>query len=340
MSHGAHPIWSQVLGALERHGKMAMVTLAATRGSSPREAGARMVVFPDGTFSGTIGGGALEWKALAMAQAALENATGSTAEVRGFALGPQLGQCCGGNVELILEVLDESQRESVSMLAARERQGPFTTRGRVVAGAAIVREIVLPGIDAQGDMLPGAASYAHGMLTEGFGDDRRPLMLFGAGHVGRALVLALAPLPFRVTWLDPRPDAFPAAVPANVSLAAPVDVMRTLGEASSDAFVLVMTHSHQLDLAIVTDALRQNRFPYVGLIGSRSKRVRFERRMAAAGILQASIAQLVCPIGIDGIDSKAPAVIAAATAAEMLVRDEALRAARWPHTDEADRRRA
>ncbi len=340
MSAGSHPVWSQVLGAIERYGKMAMVTIAATRGSSPREAGARMLIFPGGTFTGTIGGGALEWQALAMAQAALDKCVGSTAEVRGFALGPELGQCCGGNVELILEVLDGSRRESVSALAAREQRGSFTTRGRLVAGKPIDREIVDASSRSVEELPPGAASYGHGMLTEGFGDDRRPLLLFGAGHVGRALVLAIAPLPFRVTWLDPRPEAFPAVAPVNVAMTAPADILSVLNEASPETFLLVMTHSHQLDLAIVTTALKQHRFPYVGLIGSKSKRARFERRMAAAGILQASIAQLVCPIGIDGIDSKAPAVIAAATVAEMLVKDEALRAAKRPQTDEADRRRA
>jgi xanthine dehydrogenase accessory factor len=88
-----------------------------------------------------------------------------------------------------------------------------------------------------------------------------------------------------------------------------------------------MSHSHQLDLALVDAALADERFPYVGLIGSASKRARFEKRLREAGIAQARIADLVCPIGVGGIKSKLPAVIAAATAAELLIRDEALRAA-------------
>src|SRR5690606_10240258 len=141
-------------------------------------------------------------------------------EARGFSLGPELGQCCGGNVELIVEVLDTSARDQISAFAAREASGALTTRGPLSADGVmrVVADDALP---------PGAASYAAGILTEGFGDDRRPLILFGAGHVGRALVLALAPLPFRITWVDPRPDAFPRAAPANAHMiqsADPVEV--------------------------------------------------------------------------------------------------------------------
>ena len=317
-------MWTSVLDALDRHGRAAMVTLAAIRGSSPREAGARMVVRPDGTFTGTIGGGTLEWKAIALAQATLANPSAPKAETRGFALGPELGQCCGGNVELIVEVIDERAREQAADFAAREKAGSFTTHGRLSAERGVERVI------GENAMPVGAAAWSGGVLTEGFGDDRRPILLFGAGHVGRALVLALAPLPFRVTWLDPRPDAFPAYVPANVevrTLGSPAD---TLAAAPADAFLLIMTHSHPLDLAVVGAALGRGGFPYVGLIGSKTKRARFASQLAAAGIPRERIAEIICPIGVEGIHSKAPAVIAAATVAEMLARDEALRAAAHP----------
>lgn len=316
-------IWSHIRDALDRHGRVAMVTIAATRGSSPREAGARLVVNPDGTFTGTVGGGTLEWKAIAVAQAALANPAASRAELRGFALGPELGQCCGGNVELIVELIEAGRWDEVARLAEREAAGPFSTHARLSPEAGVVREIV----DAA--MPPRAAQYAAGVLTEGFGDDRRPVILFGAGHVGRALVLSLAPLPFAVAWVDPRPDAFPKYVPANVAThgAEPGDV---LAGAAHGSFVLVMTHSHQLDLAVVAAALADDRFPYVGLIGSKTKRARFEGRLAEGGVPTARIADLVCPIGAGGVRSKAPAAIAAATAVDLLVRDEALRATSVP----------
>lgn len=318
--------WSRILEGLDRHGRVAMVTIAATRGSSPREAGARLIVHPDGTFAGTVGGGTLEWKAIAMAQAALANPRAAKAETRGFALGPELGQCCGGNVELVLEVVEHARRDEIAVLAEREAAGgAITTRGRLVSDRGVIREIV----DDEA-LPPGAAAYASGVLIEGFGDERRPLYLLGAGHVGRALVLALAPLPFRVTWIDPRPDAFPAYVPANVVTLSADDPAAILTAAPDGAFVLAMTHSHPLDLAVVAAALADGRFPYVGVIGSATKRARFVRQLRDGGIPQSRIAGLVCPIGAGPVRSKLPAVIAATTVVELLERDEALHAAALP----------
>ncbi len=317
------PVWSRLRDAIDRHHRAAMVTVAVVRGSSPREPGARMIVNPDGSFTGTIGGGALEWQAFGLAQGMLGRDDGPRAECRPFALGPELGQCCGGRVELVLEVFGPEARDMVAGFAAREAAGPFATTGRISPG----------GVDRQVSpepFAPGHAELAGGVLREGFGDARRPLILFGAGHVGRALALALAPLPFAVTWVDPRPDAFPAHLPPNVSPRHLADPATVLADAPDGAFVVVMTHSHALDLDIVAVALRADRFPHVGLIGSDTKRARFEKRLAEMGLPAERIARLVCPIGIPGIDSKAPAVIAAATAAELLVHDEALRAAGRP----------
>jgi xanthine dehydrogenase accessory factor len=148
-------------------------------------------------------------------------------------------------------------------------------------------------------------------------DERTPLALFGAGHVGRALVLALAPLPFRIRWIDARADAFPSLAPANVEMRAPIDPVAEVDGLDDGAFVLVMTHSHPLDLAIVSRALPRP-FPFVGLIGSATKRARFESRMKDAGLAEAARARLVCPVGVEGIDGKEPAVIAASMAAALL----------------------
>ncbi len=313
------PLWAQIRDALARHGQVAMVTVVATRGSAPREAGARLVVLPDATFSGTIGGGTLEWQAIALAQSLLSRPAADRATIRTFALGPQLGQCCGGQVELILELIGTAESAMVTELAEREGGGAFTTRARVSASGGVRREVI-GGMQISGD----SAAWENDLLVERFGESKRPLLLFGAGHVGRALVLALAPLPFAITWIDPRPGAFPSYQPANVSAVRPADPVEVLRDAADGSFVLVMTHSHQLDLAIVAAALADERFGYVGLIGSATKRARFEKRLAEAGIAARRISEMVCPIGIEGIGSKAPAAIAAATVAQLLVRDEAV----------------
>jgi xanthine dehydrogenase accessory factor len=163
-----------------------------------------------------------------------------------------------------------------------------------------------------------------GEWIERYGRDLTPLWLFGAGHVGRALVLALAPLPFRVSWHDSRHDAFPPHIPANATPIHPRDPDAAIASAPGGAFVLVMTHEHPLDLALTAAALARPDMPFVGLIGSGSKRARFEKRFREIGIPDERIAGLVCPIGVAGITDKDPAVIAAATAAQLLQKREAL----------------
>lgn len=150
------------------------------------------------------------------------------------------------------------------------------------------------------------------------------LALFGAGHVGRALVSILGTLPCRVRWIDPRPDAFPDHVPPNVTVEVSPAPERDVAGLPDGAWLLVMTHNHALDLGIVARALQENRFAYIGLIGSATKRARFEKRFRDLGIAEERIAGLVCPIGIKGIEGKQPGEIAIATAADILRRREAL----------------
>lgn len=321
-------VWQRLLDAIDRHGRAAMATLVAIRGSAPREAGARIIVMPDGSFTGTIGGGTLEWRAIAEAQRAMAQAAAPGLALSSIALGPELGQCCGGRVELALEVFGMERRQEVKALAEAEARGPFRTRAQIFEGKPLVRAI------APGSSVPiGSATLHGGAIEEGFGEDPRALFLFGAGHVGRALVLALAPLPFAITWIDPRPDAFPALVPANCRCVRQEDAPGALGAAPDGAFVLVMTHSHALDLAIVHKALAACRFGYVGLIGSASKRARFLRLLGEAGVEGDVSAALHSPIGLPGIRSKLPAVIAASVASDLLIRDEAVRRAALAEAD-------
>ena len=473
-------IWPVVAEMVGSHGSCALVTVAAVRGSAPREPGARMVIAPDGGFRGTIGGGELEWRAIGAARDALSRNTPAATLTR-FTLGPDLGQCCGGSVQLLTEVFDRDRLDEIQALAAREAAGPFVTRGRIgprsverivdeevareapgpartgsfapaertaggnvareasgpartgcsiaaehtaggnvareasgsagtgssiaaerTAGGNVAREAPgpartgsfapaehtagdgvayeAPGSAGTGSSAPaehtagngvayeasgsaGIGSFApaehtagdgvayeapgsartgrsiiaertaeggvahgdlpvehgglpvelegDGVIVERFHDPRRPLWLFGAGHVGRALMLALAPLPFDVTWIDEREGTFPAATPANVRPVRSADAAGELTGAPDGAFVVVMTHSHALDLAIVHAALAAGRFGYVGLIGSAGKRARFVRRLREAGVAEARVATLVCPIGMPAIRSKHPAAIAA-----------------------------
>ncbi|MDE2384034.1 MAG: xanthine dehydrogenase accessory protein XdhC [Alphaproteobacteria bacterium] len=261
-------LWARAFQALETQGACVMVEVISAQGSTPREVGAQMLVTPRG-FAGTIGGGTLEWQAMAEAQALLGKPRTRREITR--LLGPDLGQCCGGRVTLSLECFTRVDISDLQLRAGQERD---------------------------------VATHLH---------------LWGAGHVGRALVLALAPLPFTVTWWDVRDNAFPGAVPENVTcrLGAPADM-------HAPGLVLAMTHSHALDFEIVDLALRNPRFRHVGLIGSETKRARFWSRLVAAGHGPEALARLTCPIGSKQIVSKHPAVIAATVAVQVLEWQQAL----------------
>ena len=313
-------VWPRVARLLDAHGACALVTVAEVRGSAPREAGARMVVGPgEAGFSGTIGGGELEWRVLGAARRALD-ADERSATLDRYSLGPELAQCCGGSVDVLCEVFDARQLDAVRALAEREKAGPFLTRARL-GGRAVDRRRAPDTSESDRTVEIVRRQAGEDIeLVERFGARPPEVWLFGAGHVGRALILALAPLPFAVTWIDERRGQFPSVLPGRVRTIESRNAAAELAAAPSNAAVVVMTHSHPLDLEIVHAALAAERFAYVGLIGSASKRARFLQRLRNAGLRDDLADTLVCPIGNPRIRSKAPAAIAAGVAAQLLER--------------------
>lgn len=298
-----------------------LVTVAAVKGSVPREPGARMLVRAQ-DFDDTIGGGHLEHRALDIARAMLR--LGEARRFERFALGPSLGQCCGGVAWLAFE---RAEREQLDIL--RSRRNLDTWRLVALDGAS---EWTL--LDETGQRLAGAAAtpgftpVLDTRVVEGEGGrrwlldavlaPRDHLMLFGAGHVGAAIVRALAPLPCRVTWVDERDDLFPDRVPANVTIEATDTPEALVERAAPGTSFLVMTHSHALDLHLCHAILSRQSTDWFGLIGSHTKRSQFEARLQERGVDAARINDMVCPIGLPGIEGKAPAVIAASVAAQLL----------------------
>jgi xanthine dehydrogenase accessory protein XdhC len=150
-------------------------------------------------------------------------------------------------------------------------------------------------------------------------DEKLPLvLLFGAGHVGKALASALAPLPLRVRWIDGRAGEFPDPPIPGPEVVISERALAAVDAAPAGAAYLVLTHSHALDSMVCAAVLQRGDFAYLGLIGSRTKRARFERGFRDLGIPEDRIARLVCPIGGNRIKDKRPAVIAAMTAAELI----------------------
>lgn len=327
---------SAALSCLARGKACTLVTVAATQGSAPREAGTKMLVHIDG-IAGSIGGGHLEFKAVAEARSLLQIAAVPRAELIDFALGPSLGQCCGGRVTLLFETLTAG---ALPWLAAwHESPGRHVLLTRLAPLAKIVIDRGEPAFDTGID-LPAALArlgqsaapavlFAHGgdapcYLLERMIDSRQDLYLFGAGHVAQALARILALLPYRVRWIDGRADMFPEALPPNVTIDCSAAPRYEVKEAPPGCFYLVMTHSHATDLEICDRILARGDFAYLGLIGSDTKRASFLRRLRGRGHHEATLDRLTCPIGLPQVTGKEPASIAVAVAGELLARTEAI----------------
>jgi xanthine dehydrogenase accessory factor len=269
--------------AVDTHGRVARVVIAAHDGSSPREVGAAMLVW-DGGQSGTIGGGALEWEALGLARGLLAQGGQS---LRRVPLGPALGQCCGGAVTVLSEVFDADRL-------------PLAQDGiiaRSVTGAAMPLAVQRLLARARGQGVAPPSQLLQGWFVEPVSVPQRALWIWGAGHVGRALVGVLAPLPgLAITWVDVGPERFPETVPAGVTVVPARDAAALVAHAPSGAEHLVLTYSHALDLDLCHRLLGHG-FGRLGLIGSATKWARFRARLAALGHAPTEIGRIDCPIG-------------------------------------------
>jgi xanthine dehydrogenase accessory factor len=321
------------------------VVVASVRGSAPREPGACMLVGSRATL-GSIGGGRLELTAIETARTLLAGA--GIWQTLHIPLGPTVGQCCGGVVELWLERLEVSdQRQLVVMHAGRQRPDVELILATVAGADGTLRRVSLTQSDSEqglGDAVIDrwvlseaealrasecgvrlAADGARTLLLERAQSAHTDLYLFGAGHVGKAIVPRLAGLPFQVTWVDSRDGIFPDLLPTNVRAVRSQDPVEEARRANSGSAYLVMTHSHALDFELCRTILARGDSCFAGLIGSHTKAARFAHRMAREGMPAERIGRLVCPIGIAGIDSKLPEAIAIGVAAQLL----RLREADW-----------
>ena len=306
--------WSNLEGFIGQEGRAALVTVLEVKGSAPRDAGTRMIIAPSGNFYGTIGGGRLEWETIKQARKLMAKKE-NLCHQHIFPLGPQLGQCCGGSVRVLFESFTKERLPEIKSFSDAEAQGDFKTQA-TLNDDRVEREPV-SNHSARGPFWDGKKTF-HETFDTGLTD----LRLYGAGHTGKALMLALAPLPFSVTWYDERADAFPPNVPGNFNCVAVDDLAASLQQAPDGAFVLALTHSHTSDLEIMRAALAENRFDYVGVIGSKTKAASFRSRLEKSGLDDNQISKMVCPIGYDGITSKEPASVAISIVAELLMQRE------------------
>ena len=246
--------WISALADLQQQGEACvLVTIIEERGSTPRNAGSKMVVTAERIFE-TIGGGHLEYKAMEMAREMLASRSQDTRLER-FSLGASLGQCCGGATVLLFEPMGQPQAQ---------------------------------------------------------------IAVFGAGHVGRALVPLLASLPCKVRWIDSRENEFPEHIPAGVEKIVNDEVVDEVENMPPGSYYIVMTHNHQLDLELTAAILKRGDFAYYGLIGSKTKRVKFEHRLRERGFTDTLMARMRCPMGLAEVKGKLPVEIAVSIAGEVI----------------------
>lgn len=252
--------WISALADLQQQGEACvLVTIIEERGSTPRNAGSKMVVTAERIFE-TIGGGHLEYKAMELAREMLTSRSQDTRLER-FSLGASLGQCCGGATVLLFEPMGQPQAQ---------------------------------------------------------------IAVFGAGHVGRALVPLLASLPCKVRWIDSRENEFPEHIPAGVVKIVNDEVVDEVDNMPPGSYYIVMTHNHQLDLELTAAILKRGDFAYYGLIGSKTKRVKFEHRLRERGFADTLMARMRCPMGLAEVKGKLPVEIAVSIAGEVIATYNAL----------------
>lgn len=334
-----------------------VVIVAATRGSTPREAGAQMVVSLDDN-RGSIGGGHLEYEAIRLARLLPAGATGYLR----FTLGASLGQCCGGEVELAF--IPAARHAAITACLAQDAtgsgprwlalthrpgpdrlgwHGPPTTGDVTLVGSA--DSIGLgdhPAADVAGAGFEGSSVSGLGVsgtgvsgtgvalvrgepawLALGVGPASPRVLLCGAGHIGIALARLLQPLDCELDWVDGRDDlAALRSLEVASNAAGPrwrdADPVQAAAQAAPGSWLVVMTHDHGLDYDIITAALRREDLAFIGLIGSMTKRRRFEHRLRADGFDDKAIARLCCPLGQRQTRDKSPQAIAIIVAAQLL----------------------
>lgn len=289
LTPGAH-----LLDFLDHCERAIWVCVTGSAGSVPREAGTTMIVTALSTL-GTIGGGHLELRSIEVARELL--ALGATmATRRHFPLGPALGQCCGGSVDVAFLPVTEAHRDGLQQLRVIEARG---------GTYQIERQL------DTGDTLKLPIHF-----------DLWKIWVFGAGHVGAALVTVLSTLPCSVIWVDSRDAAFPAVRSENVQVIETDTPATEVRGVTAGADVLVLTHSHALDLEICLELLKRDDLAYCGLIGSATKAAIFRKRFTARGFSGIEIARISCPIGLPTLSSKHPGVIAVSVAADLAEKRE------------------
>ncbi len=324
---------------LKKHGALVRVTIVDKRGSAPREVGASMFVVIN-HISGTVGGGSLEYEAILQARKLLAETIRSgqlwSRELKEYPLGPALGQCCGGSVKLLLEVFTKLEFKQLNPILETVDESPSLFFRSMMSGTPLyfvnhLRDVesgsltlnrvigeIIGGIRPNKPCFVAEPKSASGWFIEPQRPSTVPLYLYGGGHVGREIARVVEGLPFDLHWVDFAKERFPETTTEFAKIIVTSEPQKLAADSKDGAFHLVMTHSHPVDLAICHSVLKENKFGFLGLIGSETKRARFIKRFRESGISEEVIERMICPIGIDIGGGRNPAIIAVSVAAQII----------------------
>ena len=161
------------------------------------------------------------------------------------------------------------------------------------------------------------------VLFEYFSPQYIETMLFGAGHVGEALSKILLELPLKLHWVDNRDGQFPVAKPldnttTNCRTIISSSPVKEVIDMPANGYYLIMTHDHQLDFELCCAILERNDAQFIGLIGSKTKWLRFQKRLSSAGFSEQQINRIQCPIGLTDVPGKRPMEVAVSIAGAII----------------------
>ena len=334
-------ILDEVMLLLAGGHEFALVTLVADQGSTPRAAGAEMIVRRDGSIAGTIGGGLLEHSMMRAAAQALDERRSRMVrtELSGTDVRSSESMVCGGAADVLIAYVAPGDPELLAACTAlREarvagRRAWFVTvvpseDGGTVEHGVLDKEGVVVGAQscdpaALREAAAAAAGHGTATLPDGRGVVVEPVespptaLICGAGHVARALVPIVLSVGFRAVVVDDR-EAFAVAERfpgAAVHLTPFSGALARVG-VDERTYVVVVTHGHTHDFDVVRQALRSAAC-YIGLMASRRKRARFDTALRDAGFGEGDIARIHSPIGVD-IGAETPAELAISIVAEMV----------------------
>ncbi len=347
--------WLKCLGeVVSKQQSCVLITVARTRGSTPRDIGAKMIVTRNQTI-GSIGGGQLEYQCTKVACDWLSGDSGKgRSRLERFPLGTNCGQCCGGVAEILFEEIDWTQSEWINALLTCHNEGRDAVmltiaQSRLQGGKLIVTADKCFGDCDELATNTGILVNARRALNDNAGvlqssvacnsnveidGTRLPILIepirandfsivvFGAGHVGSACVDIFSKLDANIRLVDSRHEiiesGFPFPEPCNVQAIHAKDPSSLIPYLPANGYYLIMTHDHALDLELCIHLLRRTDIAYCGLIGSLSKRRRFDKRFRALGLSTGEVSRLTCPIGVEDIRGKKPYEIAIAVSAQLL----------------------